>query len=189
MINVRKHVETLPVIDMADSSVEFKVEKLPMVASCENEQSIYADLCNTVDLENNIWVMADGFLYKSKYCALCHGFESYTPLVLQLLNGATPVNISGIGMTIPDGSFNIKVWKDKLLGFEREELDISVFFPKKVRLHCSGEGLKWCLRSYSALIVISNRKYANPYCAKCFGETKLANREFLNQNIYLSFEC
>ena len=125
-------------------------------------------------MSDDIRVIADGFVYKNKYCALCHGFETYTPIELELLNCATSVNVSGIGMTIPDGSCNIKVPEDSSLGYKKANLDISNFSPVMDRSECSVQDFKLCFHSYFALIVISyRRKYANPYCGKCSGETEL----------------
>ena len=165
MTEIRNYVQTLPVSNIEGTAAKFKVEELPMVASCKNRQPPYND---------DIRVIADGFVYKIKYCALCHGFETYTPIELELLNCATSVNVSGIGMTIPDGSCNIKVPEDNSLEYKKANLDISNFSPVMDRSECSVQDFKLCFHSYLALIVISyRRKYANPYCGKRSGETEL----------------
>ena len=69
MTKIRKHIETLPIVNIADTSVKFRVEKLPMVASCGNKGSVYASLCNASDPGDETRVIADGFVYKNKHCA------------------------------------------------------------------------------------------------------------------------
>ena len=169
MTKIRKHVETLPIVNIADTSVKFRVERLPMVASCGNKGSVYASLCNANDSGDNTRVVADGFVYKNKHCAFCHGFEMYSNLVLELVNCRTSVDIAGIKMTIPDESCSLRTLEGNGI---KEKLNVSVYFPGRNKLNCSLEDISSCFHSFFALI---NNKYANPYCAYCSGEVNLTN--------------
>lgn len=122
MTKIRKHVETLPIVNIADTSVKFRVEKLPMVASCGNKGSVYASRCNASDLSDYTSVMADGFVYKNKHCALCHGFEMYSNVSLALVNCNTSVNIAGIEMTIPDESCTLRIIEGNGIGNTKEKV-------------------------------------------------------------------
>ena len=48
------------------------------------------------------------------HCTICYGFDSHAPIMLDLLSSTTSANISGIKMTISNGSSNIKLWESKL---------------------------------------------------------------------------
>ena len=96
------------------------MKRYSMIALCKNRKSPCTYLCNRNGLNDDIRIIADGFLYKNKYCALCHGFESFTAMMLELLNCAASVNISGIKKTIPDGYCNIKVPEDNSLGYKKQ---------------------------------------------------------------------
>ena len=61
----------LPVVNTGNMLVKFYVQKYPMVASC-HRQSMYADLCNGDTSSNDVRVIADGLIYKSRYRVLCH---------------------------------------------------------------------------------------------------------------------
>ena len=105
MIKIRKYVEKLPVIDFGNNSVKIRVEKISMIASCDNRESPHTDLCNTRDSKIDVRVMADGFVYKIKYCAWCHEFVLYSQITLKLVHCTTLVSVAGIRrieMTIPD---------------------------------------------------------------------------------------
>ena len=109
MTGIRKHVKNLPVINLEDYSVKVRVEKLPMVASCENKQSYDVDRCTRSDSKNDVRVIADGFVYKNKYCALCHGFTSYSQMTLELACSDIVVSSVGVQMTIPDETCTLEI--------------------------------------------------------------------------------
>ena len=106
---IREYIEKLPVIEFKRTSVKIKVKKINMVASCDNKESPYIDLCNKRDSKNNVRVIADGFVYKNKYCALCHGFEKYNSAPLELVGCSNTTNIDGIVMTVPDESCTLRM--------------------------------------------------------------------------------
>ena len=102
MTTIRKHVETLSFVKIKNISVnKFSIEELPMVASCQNKQSNYESNCNKNHLSNDIGVLADRFLYKSKYCALCRGLNEFNYITLELIRCKTSPNNSGVKMTVP----------------------------------------------------------------------------------------
>ena len=127
--------------------------------------------------------MADGFVYKNKYCALCHGF-SYRFATLSLLNCKNSANISGVKMTVPDNTCFLSIFNDIELGYRKEIYPIEVYLPEVNKMNYSMEELTLCFYSHFSLIKTSARWYANPQCAKCIGETDLKN-EYC-QNIYCS---
>ena len=174
MTTIRKHVKTLPVINIADNSVDFRVEKLPIVASCENKQSVYANLCSRYRSSVDVRVIADGFVYKNKYCALCHGFRAYTNAPLQLTGYNTFTEASSTKLTIPNGLFELSIRTENGLGYEKEQqIDMFSFLSRMKKLTCSTEDITLCHHSYLALIRTTKNWYTNPYCAKCNGETDL----------------
>ena len=124
MTKIKKHVKKLPAVNFKAYSVKVRVEKLPMVASCDNRESPYTELCNTSDPKNDIRVIADGFVYKNKHCALCHGFQLYNLAPLTLVGCNNRIKISGAVSTIPDESctlhilnqgYNVKAYLENLL--------------------------------------------------------------------------
>ena len=174
LTTIRKHVETLPVINIEDNSIDFRVEKLPIVASCENKQSVYADLCSRYRSSVDVRVIADGFVYKNKYCALCHGFRIYTNAPLQLTSYNTFTEASSTKLTIPNGLFELSTRTENGLGYEKEQqIEILSFLSRMKKLTCSTQDINLCHHSYLALIRTKKNWYANPYCAKCNGETDL----------------
>ena len=181
MTKIRKHVKTLPIVNIADTSVKFRVEKLPMVASCGNEGSFYANLCNASDSGDETRVVADGFVYKNKHCALCHGYEIYSNLSLELVNCRTSVNIAGVEMTIPDDSCTLRIIEGNLIGHMEEKVNVSFCFSERNELNCSLDDVSSCFHSFFALI---NEKYANPCFANYGGEANLANG---NRAIFAKF--
>ena len=66
MHKIRRHVKTLPIVNILDISVKFKVERHPMVASGKNIWSVFADHCNKNDSSNDIRV--DAHLQKQILC-------------------------------------------------------------------------------------------------------------------------
>ena len=107
-----------------------------MVASCGNKGSVYARLCNASNLGDETGVIADGFVYKNKHCALCHGFEIYSNESLELVNCHTSVNIAGIEMTIPDESCTLPIIEGNGEGHMEEKVNVSVYFPQRNELNC-----------------------------------------------------
>ena len=116
---IRKYIKKLPVMEFKKTSVKIKVKKIHMVASCDDRKSPYTDLCNTRDSKNDIRVIADGFVYKNKYCALCHGFEKYNFAPLELVGCSNTTNITGTVMTIPDESCTLRMRNHNRLGYNR----------------------------------------------------------------------
>ena len=171
MHKIRKHVKTLPIVNTVDISVKFKVEKHLMVASCKNKLSVFADHCNKNDSSNDIRVIADGFIYKNKFCALCHGFQAYTFGSLELVGPKKTVKRNGIRITVPNHEFTLRMREDRKLGYIKENIfDRSCFLPKLNKLNCSRRDIDLCFNSYFSVIEVSNRWYANQYCAACNGE-------------------
>ena len=123
-------------VHIADTSLKFRVQKLPVVASCGNKGSVYARLCNASNLGDETRVIADGFVYKNKHCALCHGFEIYSNESLELVNCHTSVNIAGIEMTIPDESCTLPIIEGNGEGHMEEKVNVSVYFPQRNELNC-----------------------------------------------------
>ena len=103
MTNMRIYASYLPVMSNTNISSYFNVDQVKTVTSCENEHSLYVSLCNEGDLSNDVSVIADGFVYKNKDCALCHGF-SYSFATLNLLNCKNSANVSGAKMIVPDNT-------------------------------------------------------------------------------------
>ena len=171
MHKIRKHVKTLPIVNVVHISVKFKVEKHPMVASCKNTQSVFADHCNKNDSSNDIRVIADGFIYKNKFCALCHGFQAYALGSLELVGPKKTVKRNSIRITVLDHNFKLSIREDKKLGYKKEEKFDRSCLPKLNKLNCSRKDMDFCFNSYFALIEVSKRRYANQYCATCNGET------------------
>ena len=171
MHKIRRHVKTLPIVNIVDISVKFKVEKHPMVASCKNTQSVFADHCNKNDSSNDIRVIADGFIYKNKFCALCHGFQTYAFGSLELVGPTKSIKRNGIDITVPDHKFTLRMREDRKLGYKKEKKFDRSCLPKLNKLNCSRKDMDLCFNSYFALIEVSKRWYANQYCATCNGET------------------
>ena len=185
MTKIRKHIETLPIVNIADTSVKFRVQKLPMVASCGNKGSVYASLCNASDPGDETRVIADGFVYKNKHCALCHGFEIYSNASLELVNCHTSVNIAGIEMIIPDESCTLRIIEGNGTGHMEEKVNVSVYLPERNELDSSLEDVNSSFHSFFALI---NEKYANPYYSNCIAEANLPSQirlAFPNKNVYM----
>lgn len=109
MTKIKKHVKKLPAINFKAYSVKVRVENLPMVATCDNRESPYINLCNTRDPKNDIRVIAAGFVYKNKHCALCHGFQVYNLAPLTLVDCSNRIKISGAVSTIPDESCTLHI--------------------------------------------------------------------------------
>ena len=118
MTTIRKHVETLPVVKIKNISIKVSIEELPMVVSCQNKQSNYESNCNKNHSGNDIGVMADKFLYKNKYCALCHGFNEFNYITLEVIGCKTPANNSGVKITVPSQSCISNIPEDKKVRYE-----------------------------------------------------------------------
>ena len=173
MTNMRRYVSYLPVTSNTNISSYFNVNQVQTVASCENKDSPYASLCNGSDLNNDIRVIADGFVYKNKYCALCHGFSySFATLNLECENSA---DISGIRVTVPDKTCKLRIREDPELGYKNKNYSIEAYLPEVNKLQCSLEEITLCYYSYFSVIEASGIWYANPQCAKCNGKTDLEN--------------
>ena len=153
LTTIRKHVKTLPVINIADNSVDFRVEKLPIVPSCENKQSVYADLCSRYRSSVDVRVIADGFVYKNKYCVLCQGFRTYSNAPLQLTGYNTFNEASSTKLTIPNGLFELSLRTKNGLGYGKEQqINMFSFLARMKKLTCSTEDINLCHHSYLALI-------------------------------------
>ena len=177
MTNMRRCVSYLRVTSNINISSYFLVEEVPTFASCENKHSPYASVCSGSDLNNDVRVIADGFVYKNKYCALCHGFP-YSFANLNLLGCKNSATISGINMTVPDNTCILRISEETELRYKKEilgNLNIEVFLPEINEKNCSLEEINLCFFSHFSLISTSKRWYANPQCAKCIGETDLGN--------------
>ena len=149
----------------------------------KNKHSPYASLCNGKDLSNDVRVIADGFVYKNKHCALCHGF-SYSSVTLNLLDCENSAKISGVKMTVPDKTCMLRISNDTELGYKKEKFDnfnIEAFLPKINEKNCSSEEITLCFYSYLSLISTSKGWYTNPQCAICIGETDLGNENCQKQ--------
>ena len=174
MTKVTQYVTNLPVVDVGNISVKFSIEDVPTVVSCDDKLSSYADLCNKNDSSSDIRVIADGFVYKNKYCALCHGFGSHTSVSLELVACKTTVERSGIKLTIPNESCTLRIRERN--GYKKhKKFDEFKLVSELTNLTCSKEDTNLCSYSYFALISISRSLYKNPYCANCKGETGLTN--------------
>lgn len=114
------------------------------------------------DSSDDIRLKADRFLYKTT--ALCHDFDSQAPLMLELPNRTTSANISGIEMSVADCFSNIKLRKNKSLGYERETLVVSYIFSVVDRFQCAVEPSEMYFLSRIVLILLSYRKYAVDLC-------------------------
>ena len=183
MTKMRSYVSYLPVTSNTNISSYLNVDQVKTVASCENKHSPYGSYCNGGDSSNDVRVIADGFVYKNKYYALCHGF-SYSPVTLNLLDCENSANISGVKMTVPDDTCMLRISKDTELGYKKEKFDnvnIEAFLPKINEKNCSSEEITLCFYSYLSLISTSKGWYANPQCAKCIGETDLGNENCQSQ--------
>ena len=112
MTKIRKHIKTLPVVKIENIFIKFFIEELPLVASCQNKQSNYESNCNRNRLSNDIGVMADKWLYKNKYCALCHGFNEFNYITLELIGCKTSTNNSGVNMTVQSQPCILNILED-----------------------------------------------------------------------------
>ena len=121
MTKMRSYVSYLPVTSNTNISSYLNVDQVKTVASCENKHSPYGSYCDGGDSSNDVRVIADGFVYKNKYYALCHGF-SYSPVTLNLLDCENSANISGVKMTVPDDTCMLRISKDTELGYKKENL-------------------------------------------------------------------
>ena len=171
--SIKQHLKTLPVIKTDDIPVKFEVDTAPMVASCDNKNSSYIDLCNKKDSSNDIRVIADGFTYRNKYCALCHGFKAYTFVTLELTGNFPKKRRSGTEVRVPDESFMLKICGNEDLEVQRENIYVVSLFPKVSDMNCSLEDRNLCYKSYFALVKSPSRFYTNPHCAKCNRELNL----------------
>ena len=154
MIEIGKHVKTLPVINFGNTTFKFNVEKLPMVASCDYRQSFYANLCNTRDSKKDIRVIADGFLYKNKYCALCLGFDMYTSGSLELVSYS--FSFDATGKPKLDDCFTLRMIEDNRLGYIKEKINHVSCSPTKLsKLNCSERDTDICFRSNYTVIKTS----------------------------------
>ena len=182
MTNRRRFVSCLPVTSNTNVSSFFNVDQVKAVASCENKHSPYASLCNGSDLSNDVRVIADGFVYKNKYCALCHGF-SYSFATLSLSECAHSTNTSGISMTVPDHTCKLSISEDTELGYKNEKFDhinTDASLSEENKTNCSIEQITLCYYSYFPLIETSKQWCANPQCAKCNGVPILRNENCKN---------
>ena len=103
LTSIRKHVKILPVVSIGNMPVKFCVQEYPIVASCDRH-SLYADLCSVDTSSNEVRVIADGFIYKNRYCALCHGFQTYSRIILELLSCK---HLNNNETTVPDKTCNL----------------------------------------------------------------------------------
>ena len=175
MTNMRRHVNYLPVTSNENISSYFKVDQVQTVTSCENNQSPYSSLCNEIDSSIDIRVIADGIVYKNKYCALCHGF-SFSFATFNLLNCQNTANFSGVKMIVPDNTCMLRISEDTGLGYKNENFNIDALLPEVNNLNCSLKEITLCFYSHFSVIKTSRGWwYANPQCAKCIGETDLGN--------------
>lgn len=122
LTSIRKHVKTLPVVNTANMPVKFYVQQYPMFSSCDR-QSIYADLCNGDTSTNDVRVIAGGFIYKNRYCALCHGFQTYSCITLEFLSCKHLINNE---TTVPDETCNIYASKNDTTSYETEDNGLSL---------------------------------------------------------------
>ena len=127
---ISKYIKKLPVIEFKKTSTKIKVKKIHMVASCDNRQSLYIDLCNTRDKKYDIRVIADGFVYRNKYCALCHGFTKYSLATLELVGCSNTTNNKGTVMTVPDESCTLRMRSHNGLGYNRIKCKRKLYKPK-----------------------------------------------------------
>lgn len=84
--------------------------------------------------------------------------------MLALSNCTTSLKMSGIEMSVADCSSNIKLWKNKSLGYERETLVVSNIFSVVDRFQCAVEPSKMYFLSRFVLIFLSYRKYVIDLC-------------------------
>ena len=84
--------------------------------------------------------------------------------MLALPKCTTSSKMSGIEMTVADCSSNIKLWKNKSLGYERETLVVSNNFSVVDRFQCAVEPSKMYFLSRFVLILLSYRKYVIDLC-------------------------
>ena len=174
MTKMRSYVSYLPVTSNTNISSYLNVDQVKTVASCENKHSPYGSYCNGGDSSNDVRVIADGFVYKNKYCALCHGF-SYSFATLNLLNCKHSANISGVKMTVPDNTCILRISEDTKLGYKNKNYSIEAYLPEVNKMNCSIEEITLCFYSHFSMIKTSEGWYANPQCAKCIGKTDLGN--------------
>lgn len=131
-----------------------------MVASCDNRESLYTSLCNTRDSKNDISVKADKFVNKSKYCALCHGFVSYSQITLELAHCSTSVIVAGkrsIEMTVSDDTCTLDVYEDSRFGYIKENV-INVD-----EMNCFLVNINICFTSYFTFI---SQQFVSPNISK-----------------------
>ena len=76
--------------------------------------------------------------------------------MLALSNCTTSSKMSGIEMSVADCSSNIKLWKNKSLGYERETLVVSNNFSVVDRFQCAVEPSKMYFLSRKYVIDLCN---------------------------------
>ena len=167
---MRKYMKHLPVIIFDNISVKFEVGQIPMTAACNETNSIYMDHCNKKDSINDIRVKAEEFIFKTQYCAECHGFKAYNNVTFELANCNTKIKISGKTYISPDKICTLSIHKYKKL-----KLNTSNTFPDKDKLNCTKRERSLCFNSFVAVFKKSNIHYANPFCAKCDNKTNFGD--------------
>ena len=167
---IKHHVKRLPIVNINKNSAKFNVQKVLMVSSCDNKSSIYMQLCNRNDSSSDRRIEADSFIYRNKYCALCHGFVNFTNIILELVSSQTVTNKTSNETSILDESFSLQMAQDK------SERDFTRLYPKRNKLNCSKNDENLCFSSYFALIRSNDGStHANPFCAKCEKKQNLRN--------------
>ena len=145
LTSIRRHVKSLSLLKVGNVLEKFPAAEQSMTAYYD-KQLMYANLCNGDNLINDIRVVmillillvkVVGFTYKSKYCALCHGLQTYSNITLETENFEQPTEICGIETIFPDQSRVLHTSKatkgvDKILTLPK----FSFYLPDANELNC-----------------------------------------------------
>ena len=151
------------ILSPINADIPFSVRNFSMVALCGNNNSRYYEPCNQKYSKYDIPVFADGVMYRSKDCAICHGRTKYSYVTYELSNCRTEIN----GNVIPDKTCYLTIVNASY----QHVITRTTSFA-----NCSRYEKMLCTESYFALISdIFKSYYKNPFCAKCNGTVDLDN--------------
>ena len=160
---VRQYVKSTPVLNI---DAPFDISNITMVVTCGNNKSNYYTSCNKNFSASTIPVRANGVIYRSVACALCHDITNYSYVSYSLVSCRTKKN----GLVVIDSDCMLNIIK---IPYK----PVITHTPRGI--NCSQAEMMMCQNSYYALVFSSKEdaSYVNPFCAKCDGIESLNNFE------------
>ena len=152
---IRKHVRLSPVLNI-DHFVPYNIISSPIITTCNDIDSEYFESCNKNYSKSHLLVRDDSIIYRSKYCALCHGVTNYSYVSYQLtcLESDANKTIAERSCTLSINDYEYKIFPST--------------YPPAEHMTCTKREKTLCLNSYLSLISTNLFKtYANPFCAIC----------------------